>query len=193
MKSIILSFFIILSFSSMLNANEEEIINEEATEHKSNKYVVIKALTTLGDNVKHGVNTELEGDTGYGFGVDLGYRVTHSFSVEFDFSYSRSDVKEKEDGNTIKKANADYYTYALDLVYLHHFTHKFGMFVKGGWEYEVEDISKLDVHEHDDDFVYGVGLEYAFDKTYGLVVEYEDSNIDGPRGAGIFTGLIINF
>lgn len=192
MKNIVLSFFIILSFSSILSANEKYIIKEDNSQ-KSNKYVVIKALTTLGDDISHGENTKLEGTTGYGLGIDLGYRISHSFSVEFDFSYSKSDVKEKENGNTIEKINANYYTYALDLVYLHHFTHEFGMFVKCGWEYEVEDISALDIYEHDDDFVYGIGLEYSIDKTYSVVFEYEDSNIEGPKGAGIFTGLIINF
>jgi opacity protein-like surface antigen len=187
----------VLSLLSTLSANEEELAKESEvihnTEHKTNMYVVVKALTTLGDDVDHEDDTELDGDVGYGFGVDLGYRITHSFSVEFDFSYSRSDVDEKEDGETLETASADYYTYALDLVYLHHFTHKFGMFVKGGWEYEVEDIDELGVREYENDFVYGVGLEYAFDETYGFVFEYEDSNIDGPRGAGVFAGLIINF
>jgi len=160
--------------------------------HGSNFYVIVKGLTILGDDVAHGHDT-LDGDQGYGFGIDLGYRIGNGFALEYDFSYATNTVTETDEAHHTHDADATYYTHAIHLVYTYHLTHTLGVFVKGGYEYETEEIEDLHIDSNADGFAYGVGLEYAVNDHYTLMAEYEGSDIEGPRGDAIFVGVMYNF
>jgi len=165
--------------------HEPEAVEYEAAESKF--YVVIKGMTILGDSVNHEL-TVLDGDQDYGYGIDFGYRLGNGFAVEYDFSYSSNIVTE-----TTAKATGTYYTSALDLVYTYETTETIGFFGKVGYEYEWEKIAAYNIDSRNNDFVFGAGVEIAMNETYKFVAEYEHSLIEGPRGDGIFAGVMINF
>ena len=165
---------------------------EETSHHESQFYVIAKGLTIGGDKVSHGHDV-LDGDRGYGFGIDLGYRLGHGFALEYDFSYAKNTVTETNAAHHSIDADATYTTHALHLVYTHHITDTVGVFVKGGYEYEKEEIKDLHIDASDKGFAYGVGVEYKIDNHYTFLVEYEGSNIEGPRGDAIFVGVMYNF
>jgi len=171
-----------------VEAQEPEMIAHEA---ESKFYVIAKALMITGDKVSHGHAT-LDGDRDYGYGIDIGYRLGYGFALEYDFSYASNTVTE-DDGHARHEAKAKYYTHALDLVYTYEFTHTFGVFVKGGYEYEIEEIDDLHIDDEKDGFNYGVGAEVALGHTYKLIAEYEWSTIDCPRGEALFVGVMYNF
>ncbi|MEN4053130.1 MULTISPECIES: porin family protein [Sulfurimonas] len=179
-KKILLTLAL-LGLGTQLSAYETEV------EKESSYYVVVKGIYILGDDVKH-EDVILKGDGNYGFGIDLGYRLEHGFALEYDFSYATNDVK--EDINTF---NASYMTHALDLVYSYEIIHNTKLFAKAGYEYEKEKISDLNIDNSSDGAVLGAGVEYELDHTYNLVVEYEHSTIDGPRGDSINLGVMYNF
>lgn len=166
---------------------------EPVEAEESKFYIVAKGMAILGDDVAHG-EAMLEGDNGYGFGIDIGYRLGHGFAVEYDFSYSGNDVMEVREGEAPEELSADYYTSALDIVYTYEITETVGIFAKVGYEIEWESIDELGIDsENDDGFVFGVGFEAAMSETYKFVAEYEHSTIDGPRGDALFAGLMFNF
>jgi len=169
-----------------------DVAHHEEASHGSDFYVIAKGLTILGDDVAHGHDT-LDGDRGYGFGLDLGYRIGNGFAIEYDFSYATNTVTETDAHHHSHEADATYYTHAIHLVYTYHVTHEFGVFVKGGYEYETEEIKDFHIDSHADGFAYGVGLEYAVNDHYTMIVEYEGSDIEGPRGAAVFVGVMYNF
>jgi len=163
----------------------------EVMHHESPYYVVIKGLYTLGDDVSE-EDAVLDGDSGYGVGIDFGYRLDHGFAVEFDFSYDTDTVTERKEGEAPREYDADFYTAAIDVVYTYEATQNLGVFAKAGYEFEWADIDELG-NENDSGAVFGVGFEYAVDETYKAVVEYEHSAIDSARGDAIFAGVMINF
>lgn len=163
---------------------------EEAEE--SRFYIVAKGLATLGDDVTE-EEASLSGDNGYGVGIDVGYRLGNGFAIEYDFSYSSNTVTESREGFEPEEYDFDYYTSALDLVYTYEVTESLGLFAKVGYEYEWEHIDALDEKNTDHGAVFGVGMEIAMNETYRFVTEYEHSTIKGPRGDGIFAGLMVNF
>jgi outer membrane protein X len=163
----------------------ESVVHEHA---ESDYYVVVKGLGIIGDTVDH-EGAVLDGDSGYGFGIDLGYRLGNGFAVEYDFAYAKNTVT--EDG--LDEGTAKYYTHALDLVYTHELTESVGIFGKVGVEYENEKIKEFDIDSDDTGFNFGAGVEMTIDHSYKFVVEYEHSTIDGPRGDSIFAGVMYNF
>lgn len=158
----------------------------------SDYYVIVKGLRISGDNVDH-EGVSLEGDSGYGFGLDFGYRLGHGFALEYDFSYAENSVSEVVDGHIHEVADAKYYTHALDLVYTYELTETLGLFAKAGYEYEIEEVEDYDIDTDDNGFNYGIGVEIAVDDTYKLIAEYEHSTIEGPRGSSLFAGIMYNF
>ena len=78
-------------------------------------------------------------------------------------------------------------------MYTYEFTETLGVFVKAGYEYEIEDIDDYNIDVDEDGFNYGVGVELAMNHKYKLVAEYEHSTIEGPRGDSIFAGVMYNF
>ena len=164
----------------------EGVETVEAEEHRF--YFVAKGLATFGDEVEHG-EAILDGDGGYGFGIDIGYRLGNGFNLEYDFSYAKNTVAEKREGFEPEDFNADYYTSALDLVYVYEVTETVGIFGKVGYEYEWEKIDELSIDSTDHGFVFGAGMEIAINENYRLVMEYEHSTIDSPRGDSLFVGI----
>ena len=154
---------------------------------QSDFYVVAKALTILGDS--YAGDHVLDGDTGYGIGIDLGYRLGHGFAVEYDFSYATNTV-EDDHHNT---ADATYFTHALDVVYTYHITSSLGVFGKLGYAYEEEEIKDFHIDGSADGAVVAGGVEYALDSHYTVLAEYEHADIEGPRGDSIFLGVMYNF
>jgi len=171
-------------------AVESESVEEHHKE--SDFYVIVKGLYIAGDSVEHGEAT-LDGDAGYGFGLDIGYRLGHGFAIEYDFSYAQNSINEIVDGMTGDAGDATYMTSALDIVYSFELTEKMGLFAKIGYEYEVEEIEELDIDKDDQGFIYGVGIEAALNHDYKIVAEYEHSSIEGPRGDSFFAGVMYNF
>jgi len=159
---------------------------------ESNWYLVVKGMMILGDDITE-ENAVLDGDTGYGFGLDLGYRISEEFSIECDYSYSGNTVTETRRGYEAEELDMTYQTLALDAVYTYEATEMVGLFAKAGFEYEWENIDDLDEDNYDFGMVFGVGVEVEMNETYKFVAEYEHSTIDGPRGDAIFAGVMYNF
>ena len=171
----------------------------EAKHHKEgNLYVVTKGLISLGDTfTEEATATEpearLKGDTGQGFGIDLGYRLGYGFAAELDFSYTHTTITKSVVGAADVSAGADYYSYGIDLLYGYHLNEEVVLFVKTGWEIEKEKISSYGISGTNDGFTYAAGSEYGLSEHWALVGEYECSLIDGPRGNSIFAGVSYTF
>ena len=82
---------------------------------------------------------------------------------------------------------------AIDAVYSYEMTESVALFAKAGFEYEWENIDDLDENNFDYGMVFGIGTEVEISESYKFVAEYEHSTIDGPRGDGIFAGVMYNF
>ncbi|GIT97281.1 porin family protein [Sulfurovum sp. TSL1] len=171
----------------------EEVSHAQGDHEESKFYVVVAGMTLLGDEIRHG-EALLDGNDeyGYGFGIDIGYRLGNGFALEYDYTYGRNTVYEITADEKIK-ARSTYHTSALDIVYTYEATHKLGIFGKVGYEFEWEKISELDIDEREDDFVFGAGIEYALNTKYKLLAEYEHSLIEGPHGDAILAGIMYNF
>ena len=171
----------------------EALIETEAVEaEESGFYVVVKGLASLGAEAEH-AEALLDGDGGYGIGIDLGYRIGKGFALEYDFSYAKNTVTEKIENHEPEDVDAHYYTSSLDLVYAFEVTETVGLFAKVGYEYEWETIDELGIDSTDHGFIVGVGTELALNEKYKLVAEYEHSTIDSPRGDSLYVGLMYNF
>ena len=171
----------------------EEVEQAHGHHEESKFYVVVAGMMLLGDEIQHG-EALLDGNDkyGYGFGIDVGYRLGNGFAVEYDYTYGKNTVYEITADEKIK-ARSTYHTSALDIVYTYEATHKLGIFGKVGYEFEWEEISELNIDEREDDFVFGAGIEYALNKKYKLLAEYEHSLIEGPHGDAILAGIMYNF
>lgn len=171
----------------------------EAKHHEEGDfYVVVKGLVSLGDTyIEEATDTEpeakLQGSTGEGFGIDVGYRLGYGFATELDFSYAHTTVTKSVVGEEDKKAGANYYTAGLDLLYGYHLNEAIVVFGKIGWEIEKEKISGFGISGTNDGFTYAAGLEYGLNEHWALVGEYEASLVDGPRGNNLFAGFIYTF
>lgn len=179
-----------LVLAALLMSGFTEALLAEENQHGSKMYMVVKALFTTGEKVEHDATTTLESDSGHGFGVDFGYKVTHNVAVEFDFSYDENDVT-VDDGTTPFVVEGTYYTYAADVTYTHHMTKSLGLMAKVGYELEQEELEGT--HTNETGLVYGIALEYVVSKHYEVVAEYEASTIESPRGHSIFLGVKRNF
>jgi len=170
-----------------------EVTEPEATEVEESKfYIVGKGMAIFGDTVTE-EESILDGDSGYGFGIDIGYRLGNGFALEYDFSYSSNTVTESREGFEPEAYDFDYYTSAIDFIYTYEVTESLGLFAKAGYEYEWEHIDALDEKNTNNGAVFGVGLEVAMNESYKFVGEYEHSTIKGPRGDALFAGLMFNF
>jgi outer membrane protein X len=197
MKRIILSAMLLTA--SAFAHEEAEAAHEEhvaAIHSETGFYGAVKALVTLGNDVDEGEGVTLEGDSGKGAGIELGYKIGYGFAVEADATFARNRVTEVrciEEECEREEGDGEYTTVSLDLVYNYHITHHAALFVKGGYEYETESIDSLDVNGNDTGFIYAVGTEYAVGEHTAFLLEYEGTTIDGPRGNSIFAGLVYAF
>jgi opacity protein-like surface antigen len=166
--------------------------NEMHEETKSGFYVAVKAITTLGDSIKEEGAT-LEGDTGVGIGIDLGYKLAYGFSVEVDGTYVDNTVTETSIEGESEEFNAYYITSSLDIAYKYPLTHTIGLVAKCGYEYEIERINDLGIDNSETGFVFAGAVEYEVSEHMALLGEYEYTTIDGPRGNSIFAGVVYSF
>jgi len=196
-KKIFAAFFAAQLMTQVYAGGDVEIAETLETEvaevEESHFYIVVKGLASLGAEAEHG-EAILDGDGGYGFGIDLGYRIADGFAIEYDFSYAKNTVKEHIEGHVDEEeADAHYYTSSLDLVYTYEATETVGIFAKVGYEYEWETIDDLDIDSTDHGFILGAGVEVSLNENYKLVAEYEHSTIDSPRGDSLYAGLMFSF
>lgn len=178
MKKVIvgLSAALLLSSTALVASDDSKV------------YVVAKGLVTLGDSYDHDGH-ELTGGTGAGFGIDLGYKINHSFSAELVTSYATNTVED----HLHVEADGSYMTYGAAIAYVYHLSDKAGLLVKAGYEMEKEKISDFHVDATHGGFIYAVGAEYKIAPKYEALVEYEGSTIHGPKGAAVFAGVKYNF
>lgn len=171
----------------------EEVEHAHGHHEESKFYVVVAGMMLLGDEAQHG-DALLDGnnDYGYGFGIDVGYRLGNGFALEYDYTYGKNTVYEITAHEEVE-ATSTYHTSALDIVYTYEATENIGIFGKLGYEVEWETISELDIDEREDGAVFGAGVEYALNKEYKLLVEYEHSTIEGPHGDALLAGVMFNF
>ena len=170
----------------------ETLETEVAEVEESHFYIVVKGLASLGAEAEHG-EAILDGDGGYGIGIDFGYRLGKGFALEYDFSYAKNTVTESIEHHEPEEVDAHYYTSSLDLVYTYEATETLGLFAKAGYEYEWETIDDIGIDSTDHGFIVGVGVEVSLNENYKLVAEYEHSTIDSPRGDSLYAGLMFSF
>jgi len=77
----------------------------------------------------------------------------------------------------------------MDVTYTLPITHHIGIIGKLGYEFEQEKIKELDIDEKDNGMVYGAGVEYHLSDHYEMLVEYEGSTIQSPRGSSLYAGV----
>jgi opacity protein-like surface antigen len=181
-----------LAVGSLLSLNVYGSQHQEEVEHKGyDFYISVKAASILGDFVKEEQET-LNGDMGYGIGIDFGYKISHNFAIEIDVAYTQNDVTQTDEEGKTEELSANYISSSLDLVYIEHVNHNFGLFGKVGYEYELE---QIDTYEDTSDtgFILAAGAEYKIAEHVALLGEYEYTFIDGPKGNSIYIGLIYGF
>lgn len=185
----------VLVLSSLVSLNvyasEEEHHMGEKTE-KNNFYIAVKGMSTLGDSIEEGSST-LEGSTGVGIGVDVGYKLPYGFSVEIDATYAENTVTETLSNGDSEEFDASYITTSLDVDYKYHLTHEIGLIVKVGYEYEIETIDGLNIDNSSTGFIFAGAVEYEVSEHVALLGEYEATTIEGPRGNSIFAGIVYDF
>jgi opacity protein-like surface antigen len=188
----ILTLLAVSSFAT-LNIYAGEMEHHAAHEEsKTPFYVAVKAITTLGDSIEEEGAT-LEGDTGFGIGIDLGYKLAYGFAIELDATYVTNNVTEREADGESEEYSASYITTSLDIAYKYPLTHTVGLVAKCGYEYEIETIDDLNIDNSETGFVFAGAVEYEMSEHIALLGEYEYTTIDGPRGNSIFAGLVYSF
>lgn len=173
-------------FASLTFANSHEAHEEQEHHSESKVYIVAKGLVSAGSSIDEEEST-LEGSMGKGAGFDLGYRLGHGVNIEVDYAYANVDITEKK---TIEKESltGNFHSVSLDALYSYHINEPLAVFVKGGYEYETE---KIKESKSESGFLYGAGLEYELKENLGLLVEYENSTIEGVKGASFAAGLVV--
>ena len=175
-----------------MSAYAEEVEATEQSEEKSDFYVAVKAIATLGSSVDE-ENLTLKGGTGAGLGIDLGYEISHGFSIEVDGTYAVNTVTEtNNDTGDSEDFSASYATSSMDIAYRYMATEALGLVLKGGYEFEYEKIDTKD-SATDSGFVYAAALTYELNEHIGILGEYEVTTIDGPRGNSAFAGIEYSF
>ncbi len=171
---------------------EPAVTEVEAIEEESNLYIVAKGMMIFGDKVTE-EDVLLDGDRGYGFGIDLGYRIGEGFALECDYSYANNTVTESRAGMEAEEFDMNYQSLAFDLVYTYEVAESVGIFGKAGYEYEWENNDDTDAHAYDYGMVFGAGVEVEMSESYKFIAEYEHSTIDGSKGDTVFAGVMYNF
>jgi opacity protein-like surface antigen len=187
----ILTLLTLCSLSS-LTIQAAELEQNEMKEKESNFYVAAKAIVTLGDSIDEEEVT-LEGDTGIGIGIDLGYKLGYGFSVEVDGTYVSNNVTETQENGDSETFTASYITSSIDIAYKYPITHEVGVVLKTGYEYEIEKINDLDIDNTETGFVFAGAVEYEVSEHGAILAEYEVTTIDGPRGNSVFLGMLYSF
>ncbi len=182
----------VIAISSILAAGlcANEI---EEKESKSDFYMAVKAMATLGSSIDEETTT-LKGGLGKGLGIDLGYEISHGFSVEVDGTYIVNTVTETEIATGISRdLSASYATSSMDFAYRYMATEALGLVAKCGYEYEFEKIADINVDKTSSGFVYAAALVYEVSEHMAVLGEYEVTTIKGPRGNSAFAGVEYSF
>ncbi|MDT8447975.1 MAG: hypothetical protein RRB13_13870 [bacterium] len=176
----------------------------------SNLYVVGKVFTSPGQSYEHSGH-RITGDTATGFGLDFGYKIGPSISAELAYSSGSGDVKLGQaalvpsfrgsaaattTGETTTHEVTDAASYSsLGLlgVYSLHLGDKFAAIGKLGMVSESEDLGTVGGSSSSTGVVYVLGCEYKLFGHNELVLEYEDTTIDGPRAYTLFVGWKVGF
>jgi len=158
----------------------KEVVHKK--KHHSDYYMVLIGLSIAGEELD-----SHETDRGLGLGIDLGYRLGGGFATELGVSYAKNKL------NNIAEDHASYKTAALSLVYDLELTESLALFAKGGYMYEKEKVSALNIDASEKGAVYGGGLSYKINDSVNFIGEYESSSIDSLRGDAIGVGLMFNF
>ncbi|MCW8953960.1 MAG: porin family protein [Sulfurimonas sp.] len=157
-------------------------------------YAVPKAVVIMGDTIMHGAY-ELDGDTGVGIGVDLGYAIDSNFAVELALTHVEADVTEDDLHGHVVKGDAEYTTYGVMGVYSRTITGHLRGLVKLGYAWEYEKIT--DVHHPFkttlSGIAYAAGLEYGISDNMEVVFEYEGAEVVSSRGDSLMLGLKYKF
>ena len=157
------------------------IVKKPEPKGPSNFYTVLKGISIMGDT--HNCNCT---DSGYGAGLDLGYKIGNGFATELGLSYAKNDLNNKT-------AEASHTTGALSLVYTYPLTDALGVFAKAGYMMEKEKVNGLNIDNSESGLAYGGGLEYGLGDNYAIIGEYQASTIDSLRGDAASLGLKYNF
>ena len=187
---------ILLSSLVSMSAYAEEVEAAEHSEEKSDFYIAVKALSTLGSSIDEeeaGETVTLKGSAGYGLGIDLGYEISHGFSVEIDGTYAANTITSTNNVNDESEDFSAYYmTSSMDIAYRYMATEALGLVVKGGYEVEYEKIESADATTNSG-FVYAAAITYEINEHIGILGEYEVTTIEGPRGNSAFAGIEYSF
>lgn len=180
-----------LAMSSLtLNADSELHSSELATH--AGFYIEPKLTYTIGEEISHNGST-LDGDPGYGIGLDIGYAFNEYFGVEIDGTYSESDVKETDEHGHSETDKGSFYTYGVNTVFTYPLHNHFIILGKLGYGYEHEDLGSLGIKGSEHGATWAYGIEYSFNPHVEVSLEYEGADIRSARGDSIQLGLIYMF
>ncbi len=150
-----------------------------------NYYAAVKVVRTMGDDV-HGLHPG-SGTAASGFGLDLGYKLSHNLAVEFAYTKADGDI----DYLHLPSEAVTYTTMAINGVYMHHLSDGLALVGKLGMLKESEDVAGHTAS--DTGLGYAVGVEYRLSGGMELLAEYEGSGIESPRGAALMAGVKFGF
>ena len=153
----------------------KEVKKVEEKKSNSNFYIVAKGLSILGDDA----------DTGYGGGLNVGYKITDALAVEVGGDYAQNDLDSGEE--------ATYTTLGASLVYTVQATDNLGVFGKVGYVTENTEVDDLNIDNDESGVSYGAGVEYKMTNNASVTAEYEGADIDSTRGDAVSLGLKYNF
>ncbi len=181
----------LITAALVLNVHAEELHHSELATH-TGAYFEPKVMITMGETISHGDST-LDGDTGYGIGVDLGYSFSENFALEIDGTYSEADVKETLSNGDSETDKASFYTYGVNTVFTYPLHNHFIILGKLGYGYEHEDLGDLGIKGSEHGANWAFGLEYSFTEHVEVSFEYEGADIRSARGDSLQLGLIYKF
>lgn len=187
---------------SVEDAQEQVQVAEDMAEDRagsredftSHMYIVGKVFTSPGQDYDHGGHT-ITGDTATGFGLDLGYKLGDHWAVELAYSAGSGSVKAHQSSlpllasSSPSSVDASYNALGLLGVYTAHLGESFSLVGKLGGVSESEDLGEAGGSSSATGLVYVLGCEYKLFGHNELVLEYEDTTIDGPRAYTLFLGF----
>lgn len=163
-----------------------------SSEDKSGFYIVPKAVVILGDTIMHHGH-ELDGDSGVGVGIDLGYSFNANYALELSVTHAEADVTGEDHAHHIVTDTAEYTTYGFSAVYTRNIAGHLGFLAKLGYAWEYEKMDHLELKETLSGVTYAVGLEYGVADNMEVVFEIEGADVVSTRGKSLLFGLKYKF
>jgi len=172
-------------------------------------YGVAKFMYSPGADYEHSGHV-ITGESAMGLGFDLGYKIMDSVSAELAFSYGSNSISKEDHTATDStpthsmfplmatgtlSGTGTYLAIGLLGVYTYHINEQFSAVGKFGFVSESETLSwdTGDESASSTGVVYVLGGEYVLGGHNELVLEYEGSTVEGPKGANIFIGWKTGF